>query len=74
MNVEQAISDISTLSIDEQLQVVQTIWDALPQHVGTELAAAQKTELDRRWEAYKANPGLALSEDEFRQQINAAKK
>lgn len=74
MTVEQAISDISTLSIDEQLRVVQAIWDALPQHVGTELTVAQKAELDRRWKSYEANPELALSQEGFRQQINAAKK
>lgn len=74
MTVEQVISDISTLSIDEQLRVVQAIWDALPQHVGTELNLMQKLELDRRWTAHQANPELALSENEFRRQINAAKK
>lgn len=74
MTVEQAISDISTLSIDEQLRVVQAIWDALPQRAGTELTVAQKAELDHRWKSYEANPELALSQEEFRQQINAAKK
>ena len=74
MTVEQAISDISSLSIDEQLRVVQAIWDALPQHVGTKLTPARQTELDRRWKAHQANPDLALSEGEFRQQINAVKK
>ena len=74
MTVEQAISDISVLSPDEQLRVVQAIWDALPQHVGTDLTSAQKNELDRRWEQYRANPESALSQEEFRKQVNEARK
>jgi hypothetical protein len=31
-------------------------------------------ELDRRWSAYQANPGIALSREQFRAQITAAKK
>ena len=33
-----------------------------------------RAELDRRWSAYQANPGIALSPEQFRAQIIAAKK
>jgi putative addiction module component (TIGR02574 family) len=33
-----------------------------------------RAELDRRWSAYLANPGIALSRERFRAQIAAAKK
>ena len=33
-----------------------------------------RTELDRRWSVYQANPGIALSREQFRAQITAAKK
>lgn len=44
------------------------------QHVGTDLTSAQRNELDRRWEQYKANPESAHSEEEFRKQVNEAEK
>ena len=34
MTVEQAISDISSLPLEEQLLVVQAIWDRMPQDAG----------------------------------------
>ncbi|MCG8583837.1 MAG: addiction module protein [Pirellulales bacterium] len=73
MTVEQAINDISALPPNEQLLIVQAIWDQLPAQVGTELSADQRAELDRRWAEYKANPSSALTEDEFRERIRIAR-
>jgi putative addiction module component (TIGR02574 family) len=33
----------------------------------------QRAELDRRWAEYKAYPSTALSEEEFRERIRAAR-
>lgn len=73
MTVEQAISDISTLPPIDQMRIVQAIWDKLPEAFGTELSSAQREELDRRWDEYKADPRSALSEDEFREQVRLAR-
>ncbi len=73
MTVEQAIKDISALPPNDQLRVVQAIWDRLPEGVGTELTESQRAELDRRWEEYKADPSTALSEEEFRERIRVAR-
>ena len=73
MTVEQAISDISALPPNDQLRIVQAIWDRLPAGVGTELTDSQRAELDRRWAAYKADPSTALSEEEFRERIRVAR-
>jgi putative addiction module component (TIGR02574 family) len=73
MTVEQAINDISAMPPSDQLRVVQAIWDRLPDGVGTELSDLQRAELDRRWAEYKANPSTALSEEEFRERIRAAR-
>jgi len=74
MTVEQAISHISTLSPSDQLRVVQAIWDRLPDEFGTELSPRQREELDRRWAEYKDDPATALSEEDFRDQIRAARR
>ncbi|KAA1257068.1 putative addiction module component [Rubripirellula obstinata] len=73
MTVEQAINDISALPLNDQLLVVQAIWDRLPDGVGTELTESQRAELDRRWAEYKADPSTALSEEEFRERIRVAR-
>ncbi|CAD73905.1 hypothetical protein RB4642 [Rhodopirellula baltica SH 1] len=73
MTVEQAISEISALPPNDQLRIVQAIWDRLPDGVGTDLTESQRAELDRRWAEYKADPTTALSEEEFRERIRIAR-
>ncbi len=73
MTVEQAISDISSLPLEEQLLVVQAIWDRMPQDAGTTLTDRQRAELDRRLESYRANPDSLLTESQLREQIRDAR-
>lgn len=72
MTVEQVLNDISVLPPNDQLRIVQAIWDRLPKEVGTELSSAQQAELDRRWAQYKADPSTAITEDEFKERIRVA--
>lgn len=73
MSVEQTINEISALPPNDQLRIVQAIWDRLADGVGTELSDPQRAELDRRWAEYKADPSTALSEEEFRERIRVAR-
>ncbi len=73
MTVEQAISDISSLPLEEQLLVVQAIWDRMPQDAGTTLTDQQRAELDRRLESYRSNPDSLLTESQLREQIRDAR-
>ena len=73
MTVEQAISDIASLPLDDQLRVVQAIWDRMPQDAGTSLSDEQHAELDRRLADYHANPDSALTESQLRKQIGDAR-
>jgi putative addiction module component (TIGR02574 family) len=73
MTVDQAIDDISAIPQNDQLRIVQAIWDRLADGVGTELSDSQRAELDRRWAEYKADPSTARSEEEFRARISAAR-
>ena len=73
MTVEQAINDISALPPNDQLRIIQAIWDRLADGVGTDLSDSQRAELDRRWVEYKADPSTSLSEEEFRERIRVAR-
>lgn len=53
MSVEQAISDISALPLDDQLKVVQAIWDRLPESSTLALSDAAHSELARRVASYR---------------------
>jgi putative addiction module component (TIGR02574 family) len=73
MTVEQAISDIASLPLDDQIRVVQAIWDRIPEDAGTTLTHQQRAELDRRLADYRANPDSALTESQLRKQIRDAR-
>ncbi|TWU23505.1 addiction module protein [Novipirellula artificiosorum] len=73
MTVEQAISDVASLPLEDQLRVVQAIWDRMPQDAGTSLTDPQRTELDRRLASYHANSDSALTESQLRKQIRDAR-
>ncbi len=74
MTVEQAISQISALPVDERIRIIQAIWNGLPEDAGTSLTSEQAAELDRRWAEFQANPDSALTEEEFGRQIREARK
>lgn len=73
MTVEQAISDISSLPLDDQLKIVQALWNQMPAGAGTSLTDAQRIELDRRMDAFRNDENSALTEDQLRQQIRNAR-
>ena len=73
MTLEQVLNEISSLTPSEQLKIAQVIWDKLPNELGTDLSAAQKAELDRRWADYKKDPSTALTEEEFKDRMRVAR-
>jgi putative addiction module component (TIGR02574 family) len=73
MTVEQAIADLSSLSPPERIRVVQAVWNDLAEHVGLSPSPAIKAELDRRWTEYESDPKSALTEEQFRTRIDAAR-
>ena len=74
MTLEQVINEIAALSPNDQLRLVQEIWNRLPMDAGTELTPAQQAELDRRWAEYRNDPSTALSERQFRDRIKMARE
>lgn len=69
MNVDQTISDLSTLPVGERLRVVHAIWDSLPADVDLRLSTEQQAELDRRLAAHRADPSTSISHEELMRRI-----
>ncbi len=58
----QLLHQASVLDIDEQIELVEAIWDGIVSRgAAPSLTVAQKTELDRRLADYIANPNNVVS-------------
>lgn len=64
------LSEILQLSVAEQIQLVEDIWDSIatvPDAVS--LSEEQNAELERRLEAYQANPGEGISWNDLKEKL-----
>ena len=68
MSIEQTVSQISQLPIEDQLQIVHAIWDQMG-NSAVAATSSQHEELNRRMAKYRANPETAMTEDELRMKL-----
>ena len=64
------LSEILQLSVAERIQLVEDIWDSIaviPDAVS--LTTEQKVELERRLEAYQANPSEGISWNDLKEKL-----
>jgi putative addiction module component (TIGR02574 family) len=62
------------LSIAERINLVEEIWDSIAEENGCfELNEAQKQELDRRLDSYRANPSRGRTWEEIRSEFLKSK-
>lgn len=58
---------VKKLSIPERIALVEEIWDSIAEDSGCfELTEAQKRELDRRIESFRANPSQGRTWEEIK--------
>ena len=69
MNVDQTISDLTTLPVGDRLRVVHAIWDTLPDDVDLAPTPGQQAELDRRLAVHRSDPSTTISHDELMRRI-----
>ena len=68
------IPNFDQLSDQERIALADEILGSLKNPAALPPPLADRVELDRRWAAYDANQGIALSLEQFRAQIAAQKK
>jgi putative addiction module component (TIGR02574 family) len=67
-----AVEKLRQLSLPERLQVVEELWDDIRSSEEEWLLLdKQIDEAERRWSELQANPGMALSEEEFWRRMNS---
>ena len=63
----QLLQQASALDIDEQIELVEAIWDGIVSRgAAPSLTETQKTELDRRLADHLANPNDVISWDDVK--------
>ena len=68
----QLLQQASVLDIDEQIELVEAIWDGIVSRGAVPaITETQKTELDRRLADHLANPNNVISWDEVKANVLA---
>jgi putative addiction module component (TIGR02574 family) len=56
VNVAITIDALISLPLEDRLKVVEAVWDNLPEQASLPVSPEQRTELERRLDAYEAAP------------------
>lgn len=70
MDITATLNEITALSIEDRISLVQAIWDTIAaEQAYPDLTEVQKQELDRRIADCEANPNDVLTWDEIKAAI-----
>ncbi|MBD2182717.1 addiction module protein [Planktothrix sp. FACHB-1355] len=70
MDITATLKEITTLSIEDRIDLVQAIWDSIAaEQAYPNLTEAQQQEIDRRIADYETNPDNVLTWDEIKASI-----
>ena len=64
MDVARTIDELCALPVDDRLKVVAAVWDSLPEEAAVPISGEECAELNRRLDAYDANPEDVLTWDQ----------
>ncbi|RAM53452.1 MAG: hypothetical protein C6Y22_00970 [Hapalosiphonaceae cyanobacterium JJU2] len=72
MDITAGLNEITALSVEDQIRLVQAIWDSIAaEQAYPDLTEVQKRELDRRITDYEANPDDILTWEEIKASIKS---
>lgn len=70
MNIAATLNEITALSVEDRILLVQAIWDSIAaEQVYPDLTEAQKHELDRRIDSYESDPDNVLTWEEIKASV-----
>jgi putative addiction module component (TIGR02574 family) len=74
MDIAATLKEITTLSVEERIHLVQIIWDSIAaEQLDIDLTQAQQQELDRRIVDYEINPNDVLTWEEIKASVKGQK-
>ena len=74
MNIEQTLSELSSLPVADRLRVVQSLWDSIESDTPVSISPQQRDEINHRIAAHEANPGELLTWDEVLDRLRTNKQ
>ncbi|MDJ0616205.1 MAG: addiction module protein [Calothrix sp. MO_192.B10] len=70
MDITTTLNEITALSIEDRIRLVQAIWDSIAaEQVYPDLTEVQKRELDYRIDDYEINPDNVLTWEEIKASV-----
>jgi putative addiction module component (TIGR02574 family) len=64
------MSDVLQMSVPERVRLVQAIWDSVEaEPEAIPLTAAERQELDRRWQAFQREPEIGFTWAEVKAEL-----
>lgn len=69
LSYESLLADASRLPVADRIQLVEAVWNSLPEETAAPISAEQRAELNRRLDAYEANPEEVLTWDQVLEQL-----
>ncbi|PPT07263.1 hypothetical protein CKA32_003424 [Geitlerinema sp. FC II] len=70
MDIAAKLNEITALSVEDRILLVQAIWDSIAaEQVYPDLTESQKHELDRRIESHNTDPDNVLTWEEMKASV-----
>jgi putative addiction module component (TIGR02574 family) len=69
MTIEQTISQISQLPVEDQLRIIHAVWNQMGDETIAQPTQGQHKELDDRMARFRENPKSAMTEMELREKL-----
>ncbi|MFT5525900.1 MAG: putative addiction module component (TIGR02574 family) [Pirellulaceae bacterium] len=73
MNLDQTLSELAALPINDRLRVVESLWDSIDADAPLSVSPDKRAEIDRRIEAHEKNPNELITWDEVLDQLRDRK-
>jgi len=69
MNLDQTLSQLTSLPVSERLHVVESLWNSISADAPVAVSPEQRAEIDRRVEAHERNPDDLLTWEQVLDQL-----
>jgi putative addiction module component (TIGR02574 family) len=74
MDINEALSELTSLPVNDRLRVVESLWDSIESDTPVSLSPEQRDEINRRIEAHAASPGELLTWDQVLDRLRTSNK
>ena len=74
MNINETLSELTSLPVTDRLRVVESLWDSIESDTPVSISLEQRDEINRRIEAHEANPGELLTWDQVLDRLRKSTK